>query len=924
MSTPVLATKLFVPSRPERLVARARLAEQLDRSLTDHHRLTLVSAPAGFGKTTLLGGWLDELQRRPDVRTAWLSLDSSDNDLSRLLSHLAAALAGCGLDIDLAQEPSVDPAATVTWLVNQVVRAGERSPQMRWLMVLDDYHLIEARDVHRAVDFLLDHLPGQLHLAVATRSDPPLSLAKLRSRGQLIEVRAAELRFTPGEAREFLNTVMGLELTVRDVEVLDARTEGWIVGLQLAALSLRTVHSREETAAFIDDFTGSNRFIIDFLVEEVLGRLPSDARDFLLRTCVLTRLTGPLCDEVTGGARGAEMLERLERNNLFVVALDAQRSWYRYHHLFADALRARLLVEQPDLVPTLHAGASRWYAARGMLLDAIRHALTGSHYELAATLIEQALPQTRRDRADITLLGWIRALPEPTVRRSPVLSILAAWSMLMAGDLPAMEARLDEADAALAATDDGARGANAESEDLRTAPATVRVYRAALAQARGDIAGTVGQARQALDLAGPQDHFVRGAAGGFLGLAAWAAGDIDQALSTFSDAVASLRAAGNLVDALDTTVVMADMWLTAGRPQRARRSYEQALLTATGQGEPFPRATADLHVGLAELDRERNDLPGAQAQLDVAQVLGERAAITEHRHQWYVASARVRAATGDHGTAIELLTAAQALYRPGFYPDIRPIRSTAARVHIEAGDLEEAGKWERERGVALGDDFTFLHEHEHLTLVRLRLARHRAGLTRSGNAAERSLADVLAALDRLAAGARSTRAGSLLEIGMLRALTLDAVDHRAEALAELDRALAEAPESEHYVRLFLDEGAPMLALLHEARRSPPQGAALGRHARRILAAARYGPGPDAKRVSKGAGPAVGQPLRDPLSDREVEVLRLLGTDLTGPEIARQLFVSLNTLRTHTKRIFTKLDVTTRSAAVRHGRQLGLL
>jgi len=925
----VLATKLFAPSRREHLVARSRLVAELDGTLADDHRLTLVSAPPGFGKTTLLGDWLDSLERRrPNVGAAWLSLDGGDNDLPRLLLHLAAALDRCGLHIDpgvIESPASLDGVAILTGFLNQIVRVGEQTPDRHWLLVLDDYHVIEAPDVHRSVEFLLDHLPRQLHLVVATRSDPPLPLARLRSRGQLVDLRAADLRFTSAEAREFLNHVMGLELTAQDVAALEDRTEGWVAGLQLAALSLRNTRTREETADFIDAFTGSNRFVIDYLVDEVLGRLPADAHQFLLRTSVLDRLTGPLCDTVTGGSGSAIVLERLERDNLFVVALDAERSWFRYHHLFADVLHARLLAELPDVVSSLNASASEWYATHDLVPDAVRHALAGGDHVRAAYLIEQAVPQMRRGRHDATLLSWIRALPEPVVRRSPVLSIVSGWSMMMAGELAAMQARLDDAEAALAAgrEDPNLAATWADTEDLRTAPATVRVYRAALAQARGDVAATMDHARRALDLAGPDDHFVRGAAGGFLGLAAWAAGDVDQALSTFSAAARSLHAAGNLVDELDTTVVLGDMWMTAGRPGQARRSYEQALATATGHGEPYPRATADLHVGLAELDREDNDLTGAQAHLDVAKVLGERGSITENRHRWFVASAQVRAATGDHATAIELLDQAQALYRPGSYPDIRPIPAMRARVHIAAGDLDAARRWADDHGVDLGHDVAFLQEYNHLTLVRLHLAgHHRAASAQDGHAVA-PLDELSDSLHRLSADAEPTRAGTLLEIGMLQALTLHAAGRRDESLAALDRALVRAPEPGDYVRLFLDEGAPMLALLHDAAGNRGTDAA-GRHARRLLDAARGSArsGPTGGISDAPAGD--GESLADPLSDREMDVLRLLDSDLTGPEIARRLYVSLNTLRTHTKRIFTKLGVRNRSAAVRRGRQLGLL
>lgn len=854
----MLATKLFPPARRSGLVARPWLVERLDGTLEPGHRLALVSAPAGFGKTTLVAEWAAGHER-----VGWLSLDDGDNALPRFLAHLWAALPGIRVAPPAADVPTT---AALTALVNDYVSQPET------VLVLDDYHVIEALDVHEAVAFLLDHLPDQLHLVVATRADPPFPLARLRGRGQLTEIRVDDLRFAGAEAGAFLNDVMGLRLGADDVLALEGRTEGWVAGLQLAALSLRGV---SDVAGFIDAFTGSHRFVIDYLADEVLARQPAAVRDFLLRTAVLDGLTGSLCDAVTGQSGSDRVLDELDRGNVFMVALDAGRTWYRYHHLFRDVLRARLLAERPEELPGLHRAASEWYAVREMAPDAVRHASAAGDDERAAFLIEEALPEVRRARQDPLLLGWIRSLPESVVRRRPVLCITAAWSSMMAGELDRMARWLDDADAALAAGDPA--GEWAATEDLRTAPALVLVYRAALAQARGEVAATVLCAERALELAGPDDHFIRGAAGGFVALAAWAAGDVDEALTSFATAVRSLQAAGNLTDVQDTTVVMGDLWVAAGRPSQARKTFEQALAAATRNGEPYPRVTADLHVGLAELDRELDDLAGAETHLETSRILAERGSITENRHRWYVAMAQVQVARGDFAAALRLLDDAEGLYRRGTYPEIRPIAATRARVHLAAGDLVAAGAW----ATGISDTASYLHEYEQLTLARLLI--HRGD-------------DVLGLLDRLR-GDASRRAGSLLEVDVLRALALHLHGERPAALAALRQALAAAPEPERYVRLFLDEGAPMLALLQDAAPDEPL-------VRRLLKAPIAVP--------------------DPLTERELDVLRLLDTELTGPEIARRLYVSLNTLRTHTKRIFTKLGATNRSGAVRRAHERGLL
>jgi LuxR family transcriptional regulator, maltose regulon positive regulatory protein len=897
VATPVLATKLFTPTRRPEAVARERLTARLDDVLAPGHRLGLVSAPPGFGKTTVLTEWIARPDgRRTTARVAWLALDEGDNDAPRFLAHLVAALERTGLDIS-AVDPSAASLDVVTTLVNDLASAEEDGLRV---LVLDDYHVIASADIHEAVGFLVEHLPEQLRLVLATRADPPLPLPRLRARDQLTELRAADLRFTPEEAHAFLTGSMGLVVTPADAETLDARTEGWVAGLQLAALSLRGITDGAEVTRFIEDFAGSNRFVIDYLADEVLARQPEQTRDFLLRTAVLERLTGPLCDAVTSRDDGAATLETLERGNLFVVPLDADRTWYRYHHLFADVLLARLLAERPDEVPGLHRRACDWYAAQGSAPDAVRHALAAQDFTRAGFLIEQALPDVRRERQDSLLLSWAHALPEDVIRRSPVLSILTAFARLMSGDLDAAASWLDHAESTLAAgeSDEELRAGWADTEDLRTAAGHIEMYRASLAQARGDVAGTVRHAQRAVDLAGREGHFVRAAGSAFLGLASWAGGDVHRALTAFGEGVRALHLAGNLVDELDATVVLADLWVAAGRPSRARRLYEDALARAVTT-KPHPRATADLHVGLAQLDLELDDLAGAEAHLETARVLGERASITENRYRWFVVAAGLQAARSEYDAATRLLDQAAAAYRPGFYPDVRPIAATKARVQIAAGDLEAAAVWAEDRGVTVDDPADYLHEHELLTQARLLLARARVD--------GEPVTPVLALLDRLHdAAAENGRHGSLREIQVLRALAHQAAGEDQRALTDLERSFADAPEPEGNVRLYLDEGPPMRDLLGRS-------AAEGReHARRLVRS----------EVPIPAGPV--EALVDPLSERELEVLRLLDSELSGPQIARHLYVSVNTLRTHTKHIFTKLDVTTRAAAVRRGREAGLL
>src|SRR5690242_6255549 len=902
MAGPLLETKLHVPRWRRSLVARPRLSERLSRGAES--ALTLVSAPAGFGKTTLLAEWL-AVAAADERSVAWLSLDQRDNDPALFWTYLVAALntGVTGEDAVPLQPPQPPNEAGLVALLNDL---GAISNDV--VLVLDDYHVIDARDVQDGMAFLLEHLPPQIHLVIASRTDPALPLARLRGRGELAEIRAADLRFTPGEAAAYLNEVMGLALTAADVAALEERTEGWIAALQLAALSMQ---GREDVTAFIDGFAGDDRYIVDFLAEEVLQRQPEQVQHFLLQTSILDRLSGPLCDAVTGQDGGKAKLAALERGNLFLVPLDDRRQWYRYHQLFADVLHARLRDEQPDDVPELHRRASGWHEQNGEPSEAIRHALAAGDFGRAADLIELAIPAMRQSRQEAAVLGWLELLPDEVVRVRPVLSVGFAGTLLAAGEYEGVEARLRDAERWLGGATDIGEGSRAPAAEMivvddaefRRLPAEIELYRAAQALVRGDGPGTVRHARRALELSPADDHLGRASAAALMGLASWASGDLEAGYSGYAECMAGLRRAGHIADTFGCAIALADIRRTQGRLGEAMRTYKQALERASQPGGPVLRGTADMHVGMSELHRERDDLPAATQQLLRSQELGEHTGLPQNRYRWRVAMARIREAEGDLGGALDLLNEAEHLYVGDFFPNVRPVPAVRARIWIAQGRLGEALGWAREQGLSVADDLSYLRESEHITLARVLLARYTA------ERAERTLQEATRLLERLLRAAEhGRRTGSVIEILVLQALTHQARGDIPAALASLRRALTLA-EPESYVRIFADEGPPMASLLRAASklRIAPG------YVRRLLAA-----------VNKtGDSTPASQGLIEPLSERELDVLRLLGTDLGGPDIARELIVSLNTVRTHTKNIYAKLGVNNRRAAVRRARELDL-
>ncbi len=828
MPTPLLATKFYLPPRRADAIRRARLGARLDAGLDG--RLILVAAGAGFGKTTLLAEWAAGL---PDARVAWLSLDEGDGDPAVFLAYLVAALRSAAPELGEAAQAALDapqppPAeAVLTLLLND---AAALPPSARVILVLDDYHLVDAPAVDACLRFLIDRLPPQLKVVIATREDPPLPLARLRARGQLTELRAADLCFTREETAAFLVGALGLELGAAEVAALAGRTEGWIAGLQLAGLALRGQSGRE----FVEAFSGSHRFVLDYLLEEVLGQQDAGTQAFLLRTAILDRLCGPLCDAVCGGADGQATLEGLERANLFLAPLDGERRWWRYHRLFRDLLAARLAASGED-VRALHRRASAWCDAAGLADEAFGHALAAGETEGAAGIAERAWPATFRSYLqNAVFLRWMRALPEDAIRRRPVLCAGYGWALVDFGEVEAAAGWLADAEGWL----DAGEPAGMIVEDaavLRGLAGSVAVAQAYVAMARGDAAGAEGHAARALARLPEEDAWGRAGAVALLGAARLHRGDLAAAEQAFREGLALARPFGMPALEVSGIAALAATLLPQGRLDEAARLYEAALAGLDAVGGTA-QGTGDALVGLAGLALDRGDRAAAAGYLRRCDGLGEGAGLPGWLYHLNVARARLAEAAGDADGALVWFDAAGPLFFPGPMPDLRPAGAWRARLLTRLGRWEEALAWAAEGGLSLDDEPGFAREFELVTLARAAIA-----------AGERARGEGLLAR-LLAAAEAGGRWGSVIDI--------------REAL-EL------------------------------ARGSPP----------------------GARRVSG---------LVEPLTARELEILRLIAAGLSNGEIAARLFLAVNTVKGHNRVLFGKLGVARRTEAVARGRELGVV
>ncbi len=874
----LLQTKLYVPRVRPSLVPRPHLVEQLNAGRDG--KLTLISAPAGFGKTTLISEWIAGGERP----SAWLSLDEGDADLQRFLTYFITALQTLALSgvegivpelgkelLTLLQSPQLPSTDSIlTTLVNDIAAIPDD-----FNFVLDDYHVVDAPPVDEALAFLLEHLPPQLHLVMTTREDPNLPLARLRVRGQLTELRAADLRFSLEETAVFLNQMMGLNLSKEDIAALEARTEGWIAGLQLAAISMQG--HQDDAASFIQSFSGSNRFVLDYLVEEVLHQQPESVQRFLLQTAVLNQLTGPLCNALTGDNNGQEILESLERANLFLIPLDNERRWYRYHHLFAELLRQRLQQNMAECdVAELHIRASQWYEANGLELEAFHYAAVANDVERAARLIEgEGLPLYFRGEAT-PVRRWLESLSEAEFKARPELWVTYASVLTLTGRLQDnIEEILQAAEAALPDP--------APDEKTADLHGQIAANRAMLGIVKNEVESIISQSQRALELLHPDNAPMRTTTTWTLGYAYQVQGNRTAATEAYAETIAQSRKSGNIMTEIAATTCVGQIQETENQAHQAAAAFQRILHL---MGDPPWPAACEAFVGLARIHYQWNDLETAERYGQQGLELARQLENVDTPAACGVLLARVKLAQGDAvGALATLAEADQFVQQHHFEHWLRAVTAVRIQILLHQGNLTAAAQ---------------LAETHDLPLSQARVKLAQGDPTAA-----------LAALEPVRRQAEAKDwADERLQALILQALAYEAAGESEKAVQLLGEALALAAPG-GLIRLFVDEGPSMAALLREAAK---QGA-VPAYVQQLLTA--FG-------ETAVTQPQTTQPLPDPLSERELEVLKLLTTSLSGPEIARELMVSLNTLRTHTKNIYSKLGVNSRRTAVLRAAELNLL
>lgn len=902
---PLVKTKLFVPHSRWELIQRPRLIMRLNDGLKS--TLTLVSASAGCGKTTVLSEWARQIQ----LPVAWLTLDESDNDLTRYLLYLVSALQtifpGIGETVKgtlrSPQLPPVEPLLAV--LINEITEGTNNA----FLLILDDYHVIKTQSIHQAMTFLIDHIPPQLHLVIATRADPPLPLARLRGRGQLTELRAADLSFMPDEAAAFFNQTMGLQLPEDHIAALEARTEGWIVGLQLAALSMK---GRKDSGEFIAALSGSHHYILDYLMEEVLRGQPEAVQTFLLRTCVLDALCGSLCDAVLfeegAGATGKDnqpshaILAYLEQNNLFIVSLDDSRGWYRYHHLFADLLRSLINRFDVGQIAEIDLRASRWYEHHDMITEAIHHALRAGDRERAAELIERNSMRMLMDGEMMTVLTWLTALPEELVCSRPWLSVYHAWVLVLTSKLDDIERRLAEAARSLASFP-------ASDRHILGHMAAIRAY---AASKRNDPLQAIALSHEALQNLAPDDQPLRGLISFILGMASLVKGDLLRACPALEEAGRLSRLSGSLHMAIPAYCALGAQELILGQLHKSEETFLAALrlaMTASIAVKPGRKVSPLAMRAFCELSKlhyEWNHLTEALQYAHDSVELGQKWGNPEANVRAYTVLAQVLQTQGNLEEAKDALQhAVQTVHRHNLSSwSAGEVNDCQIRLWLDPlkGNPSAAARWAEAHDSILQKDseLPYIQEIEHIALARVLLALGR-------------YEDALVLLNRLNIQTETGRRVSrVIQILVLKAVALSASGEQENAILTLEKALS-LGEPEGFTRTFLDEGAPVAGLLKKivAVRHPPSLA----YIRRLLSC--FGIEQDDQGSSECG-------LIESLSERELEVLRLMAAGHSNGEIAQKLVIAISTVKRHINHIFGKLGVTTRVQAMVKAREFRLI
>ncbi len=906
MSILLLPTKLHIPISQRSVVVRQGLIEKITSSM--QAKLILLSAPAGYGKTTLVSEAIQMVKKTEALRIAWLSLDLDDNDPIQFFAYLDEATKGIPRQqnslAEMLQSQQASPKALAKSFLNDLI-----SIQEPFLLVLDDYHVIDSQEIDEVMAFLIDKMPQSMTLMMTSRSDPSFPLARLRARGELVEIRADDLRFSNDEAAQFMQEVMDISISDEQISVLGKRTEGWVAGLQMAALSMRD-RSLGEIDRFVQKFTGSHRYIVDYLLDEVLLNQPAHIRSFLLQTSILRRLCGPLCDAVTGQEDSGKLLQTLEQDNLFVIPLDDERRWYRYHHLFLEVLQAQAHRNEslPDDLALIHQRASKWYEQNNTPKEAVYHALLAEDFERVAYLAEFMWRAMNVRYQSPTWLGWVKKIPENYVQASPVLSVGYAWALLDAGEMEAAELRLQDAERWLSKiknTDERPSGMVVVDEtEFKTLLRTLANARAYLAQAMKKLSDAIRYAQEALDLLVGDDYFERGLAYLILGFAHWSNGDLDTAYQAVSDAVVNMRRAENLPFTISFTSYLADILAAQGLLNEAVQKYSRLLNAILDSGEPVIPEVAVLHLGLSELYIEQGDLETAKSHFMQAEALGEQPAFPPWHRHWSLAQAGIKSTEHDLDGAIDILTNAERLSYRHPFPNVRPISAMKIRTKLAQGRLDAAWEWVEEQGFSVNASLSYMREFEHITFARVLVAQYKND--HDQNKAENAKKLLHRLLEKAEQG---KRVGSVIEVLNQLALFHIAKSDNSSALKFLKRALQLA-EHQKYVRIFVDEGKPMALLLQEALSENFSTA----YIKKLLDTF----------SEDDTDNASSEYLDDLLTEREREILVLISAGLKNKEIAEQVVVSVNTVLYHTKNIYNKLGVNKRTQAVLKAKELGFL